>query len=281
MAEARILYVATADGLIQLANPGKSDRWREVGRALRGQDLRAVVASPADPLLVYAGGRGGVAGSTNGGLSWEVIRAEPVCALAFDRRGVLYAGTERGVVLSSAEGTAWDEPDALAAAVVQFAVAGEDILLSVGADGTVCQRTEAGWISREMQVPHIRGLVASPADARALFMVNQSSLVTSLGTHRLPAPPTGALLILTGGPEVLLIGTSGLLLRSEDGGHTVAGVAGPENVSVLVTPPRFVDQVFAGTESGSLWFSSDRGRTWAELRTGDPPIRGVAFARAL
>ncbi len=281
MAEARILYVATANGLIQLANPGKSDRWRQVGQALGGQDLRAVVTSPRDPLLAYVAAREGVIRSANGGFTWDVVYAEPVRALALDEHGVLYVGTERGPVLSSADGSTWHEADAFTSPVVQFAVAGDDTLLSVGADGSVCHFSGAGWVRREIQVPHVRGLVASPTDPRTLFVVNQTSLVTSFGTHRLPSPPTGALLVLAGGPVVLLIGTQGLLLRSDDGGHTVAAVAGPENVTILVTPPRFVDQAFAGTATGSLWFSSDRGRTWAQLRTGDAPIRSVAFARAL
>ncbi len=252
-----------------------------MGRALRGQDVHAVVSSPRDPLLAYVAGREGISRSTNGGLSWELVHVEPVRTLAFDQEGVLYAGTERGIVLSSADGAVWDEADAFAGPVVQLAVAGDDTFLAVGGDGTVCQRSHHGWVPREMHVPHIRGLVASPADARTLYMVNQTSLVTSLGTRRLPSPPTGALLVLGGSPEVLLVGARGMLLRSEDGGHTVAAAAGPENVTVLVTPPRFVDQAFAGTERGSLWFSSDRARTWAELRAGDSPIRSVAFARAL
>lgn len=281
MAEARILYVATADGLIQLANPGKSDRWREVGRVLQGQDVRAVVASPLDQLLVYAATAQGVSRSTNGGQSWTTVHSQPVRTLAFDQAGVLYAGTERGLVLSSADATTWQAADAFAGPVVQIAVGGDDTLLSVGADGTVCQRTPDGWVPRSIHVPHVRGLVSSTAEPDTVYIVNQTSLVTPLGTHRLTARPTGALLTLSGGSEVLLIGTEGPLLRSEDAGYALAEVPGPENALVLVSPPRFVDQAFAGTQGGELWFSADRGRIWQQLRSGDAAIRGIAFARAL
>jgi photosystem II stability/assembly factor-like uncharacterized protein len=281
MAEARILYVATADGLIQLANPGKSDRWREIGRALLGQNVRAVIASPTDPLLVFAASQAGVSRSINGGQSWEVIQAVPVGTLAFDQAGTLYAGTDQGAVLSSTDGTSWQQADAFGAPVVQIAALPDDTLLSVGADGTVCERSMEGWVPREVHVPNVRGLVATFEQPHALYIVNQTSLVTPLGSKRLPAAPTGALLLLSGAYEVLLIGTQGLLLRSEDKGATLAGVDGPENVTVLVSPPRFVDQSFAGTANGGLWFSADRGRSWTQLRSGDPPINGVAFARAL
>ncbi len=281
MAEARILYVATANGLIQLANPGKSDRWREIGRALPEQNIRAVVASPIDPLLVYAASQSGVSCSTNGGSSWEVVHSEPVGALAFDQSGTLYAGTDRGAVLASTDGTHWQQADAFAAPVVQIAALPDDTLLSVGADGTVCERSLERWVTREVHVPNVRGLVATYEQPHTLFIVNQTSLVTPLGSKRLPSPPTGALLLLSGMNEVLLIGTQGLLLRSEDMGTTIAGVDGPENVMVLVSPPRFIDQSFAGTADGGLWFSPDRGRTWTQLRSGDPSVHGIAFTRAL
>ena len=281
MAEARILYVATSDGLIQLANPGKSDRWREVGRALHGQDVQAVVASPNDPLLVCAATASGISRSTNGGLSWTVVESQPVRTLAVDTAGIVYAGTEHGVVLASEDCATWQATDAFAAPVVQIVAGRDDTLLSVGGDGTVCLRTPDGWVPHSIHVPHVRGLVISGANPGTLYIVNQTSVVTPLGTKRLPSQPTGALLSLSGGVEVLLIGTEGPLLRTEDACYTLTVVEGPENVTVLVSPPRFVDQVFAGTQGGELWFSADRGRNWLQLRSGDAPIRGVAFARAL
>lgn len=281
MAEARILYLATADGLVQLANPGKSDRWREVGRALQGQDVRSVVASPGDPLLAYAASSAGVARTTNGGFTWEIVQSEPVRALAFDAAGVLYAGTERGVVLSSPDGALWTEADASNGPIVQITAVDENTLLSVAADGTVCERVGDHWRPREWHVPHVRGLAARPVAPHHLFIVNMTSLVTPYGTHRLPAPPTGAIVILAGQDEVLLIGTQASLLRSPDEGATLDELAGPMRVTVLVTPPRFIDQAFAGTDDGRLWFSADRGRNWTQLAAGYRTIRSIAFARAL
>jgi ligand-binding sensor domain-containing protein len=281
MAEARILYLATADGLVQLANPGKSDRWREVGRALEGQDVRAVATSPNDPLLAYAVSAKGVSRSTSGGQSWDLVQPEPSRAVIFDRAGEVYVGTERGVVLHSADGETWDTSELSDAAIVQLVLLPDDKLLSVAADGTFCKRTPDGWKPSEMHVPQLRGLTVSPSQQQQLFCVNAVSLATRYGAHGLPAKPTGALVVLSGQPEVLLIGTQEALLRSEDQGNTSQAVEGPTGVSALVTLPRFIDQAFAGTSQGALWFSPDRGRSWTELADGFPPIRGLAFARAL
>lgn len=296
MAEARILYLATADGLVQLANPGKSDRWREVGRALAGQGVRAVVAAPNDPLLAYATTGSGIARTTDGGASWQAVNSESARALVFDQAGTIYAGTERGAVLHSTGGDIWHESDASTAPIVQLVMLPDDTLLSVAADGSVCQRVEdttsgdhddaapadhERWKPREVHVPNIRGLAARQDTAHSLFVVNATSLVMPYGTHRLPSRPTGALLLLEGQPPALFIGTEDALLRSDDEGYTVVPLEGPTNVTALVTPPRFVDQAFAGTAHGALWFSRDRGRTWAEVAGGYAPIRGIAFARAL
>lgn len=281
MAEARILYLATADGMIQLANPGKSDRWREVARALEGQDLRVVVASPDDVQLVYAGSGRGIMRSTDGGATWQAVSDEPTRTLAFDQDGAIYAGSEQGAVLRSTDGVTWETEDAGSAPIVQLVRRPNGPLISVAADGTFTKRTEEGWKPSEMHVPNIRGMVLSPNERHRIFCVNAGSLATPYGAHGLPAKPTGAIVLLSGEPDVLLIGTQAALLRSENDGNTLTLADGPQQVHVLVTPPRFVDQAFAGTATGELWFSSDRGRTWTQLAAGLPAIRGIAFARAL
>lgn len=206
MAEVKILYLATADGLHQLANPGKSNRWRRVGVALEGQDVGVIRPSPNDPLLVYAAATDGIFRTTNGGASWEAVLPQPVATLVFDDSD-LVATTVAGETLRSGDGESW-EPSAPIAA------------------------------STEHKNFTLAGL-----------------------------------------PPALLIPSSGVLMRSEDGGATTIPVEGPRAVQVLVNPPRFQDYVYAGTEAGELWLSKDRGATWARLEDGFAAIRDLAFAR--
>lgn len=254
-----------------------------------------MVASPNDPLLAYATTGAGIVRTTNGGAGWEVVNAEPSRALVFDQAGTLYAGTERGVVLHSTGGDTWHESNVSQAAIVQLTALADDTLLSVAADGTVCERTDYDptaqhsdeappdheqWKRREMHVPNVRGVTARHDKPHTLFVVNASSLVMPYGTHRLPSKPTGAVLMLEGQQPVLLIGTEAALLRSDDEGKTITPVDGPTNVTALVTPPRLIDQAFAGTAGGALWYSHDRGRSWADVAQGFAAIRSIAFARA-
>ncbi|HEX6287640.1 MAG TPA: hypothetical protein VFZ66_00545 [Herpetosiphonaceae bacterium] len=281
MAEARILYIATAEGLVQLANPGKSDRWREIGRALTEQDLRAVVASPNDPLLALAASSAGISRSANGGMSWDLVLAEPIRSLVFDAAATLYASAERGTLLRSADGSDWVAVARLPAPILGWSLLEDGTLIGVSVDGRLYQQIGAEWQARDAQVLEPLAITADPSDPEALLIVGTRSLYTPQGEQPLPAAATGALLMLRGQQPVLLLATHEALLRSDDRGATGAPVEGPTGVTVLVTPPRFIDQVFAGTAQGALWFSADRGRTWAELRAGYPAIHGVAFARAL
>jgi hypothetical protein len=309
MAEARILYIATDDGLIQLANPGRSDRWREVGRALEHQPVRVVVAAPNDPLLIVAATAEAVHRTTDGGFSWEPIWQGEATALAFADDDTLYVGTRQGVLLRQ-DGEQWAEV-LRADQIISGLSAGAghasseqftDLALKrivVVAERVVCCTAEhvltldlVNGFGNARYAPGWSQLtVITDATARQALVLGMSS--TSSEGY------TGAAVLLGGNEPVLLVGTNEALLRSTDGAPVVpedsadltyadvnlgqlamAEVPGPLNVSALVTPPRFIDQVFGTTRSGELWFSSDRGRTWAALRTDLPPANDLAFARA-
>jgi len=310
MAEARILYVATDDGLIQFANPGRSDRWREVGRALEHQLVRVVIAAPNDPLLIVAATAGAVHRTMDGGFSWEPIWQGEATALAFDDNGTLYVGTGQGVLLRSTSAGQWEEllhvqqiaaalsanPDQPSAehfpdlTIKSVVVAGDHVVCCTAehvstidlANGFQNARYAAGWKNIT---------VITDAASRQALVVGTSSEASE--------QYTGAAVQLGGNAPVLLVGTNEALLRSVDGAAVVpqdaaklayadvnldqlsmVEIDGPQNTSALVTPSRFIDQVFATTKSGELWFSNDRGRTWTALRTDLPPANDLAFARA-
>jgi ligand-binding sensor domain-containing protein len=301
MAEARIVYLATDDGLIQLANPGRSDRWREVGRALVGRPVHAVAAAPHDPLLAVARTADAVHRSTNGGISWEEIWQGHATALAFDEQGTLYVGTEHGTLLRSMNGAHWDELLRADAPIRKTIVLVEQRII-------FCDpHTIYEWTSEHGQrfasfapETELLGVTASPTLPQHVTVVGEA-----VGTPGAARSLTGALVMLGGSEPVLLAGTQGTLLRSATGSDVVAerseigaaainvviinvaqpspfkDVPGPQHVTALVTPPRYLDQVFATTAGGELWLSTERGRNWTTLRTDLPPINDCAFARAM
>ena len=120
--DAKVLYVGTDDGLVQVTRDGGTT-WTNVTPAQVGVGLANTVAvSPHDAGTVYLAFRMDRRGdpapyafrSTDYGKSWTSITngfraGEPVRVVREDpaRRGLLYAGTETGVYLSYDGGAHW------------------------------------------------------------------------------------------------------------------------------------------------------------------------------
>ena len=278
MAEVQVLYVATAQGLVQLVNPGTSQRWRPVDEALHGQDVLAVRASLEEPLFAFAGTTSGLYGTPDGGATWALQRSDIVTTLAAVEDGKFYAGTNNGTLLyGGVEG--WDEVHTGAAAVVYLSKLAGGRIAAVYQDGVVEVLEDGEWKFADMLVPSASRVASSVARPTELFFTNETSLVTRFGTRSVTGQPTGALVLLAGDPEVLLFGTRDGLQRTDDTGRTLQTLEGPRDVRVLVNPPRYQDYAYAGTGNGELWVSSDRGRTWRKLHEGMAAVRDLSFAR--
>jgi photosystem II stability/assembly factor-like uncharacterized protein len=278
MAQVRILYLATGNGVVQLANPGTSDRWRPIGAALEGQAIRTVRASASDPLYAFAGAASGLHVSSDGGSTWEVAYAADVTTMAAASDGSIYAGTAEGHILRGAL-SPWAVIHTGPGPVERLSLLPDGRLVAVYRQGEVEMFVEQHWMPGPSLAPARSDVVGSRAEPEALFVVGDSGLAGPYGSLALEGAATGALLLLSGKPEVLLVGTDGSIYRSEDGGCTLQALEGPTDARVLVSPPRYEDHAYAGTGDGQLWHSSDRGRTWRKLRDGMAPVHDLAFAR--
>ncbi len=277
MAQVQILYIATGRGVVQLANPGTSDRWRTVGTALAEEPVLAVAASASDPLRAFAGSMVGLYATSNGGAGWDLLRSTPVTTLAA-ASGAVYAGTVDGTILRGS-GDSWDMVARGASAVRRLSMLRDGRVAAVYDDASIVLLDGDSAVPLNIAVPAPLAMLSSAADPAAIFVVARSGVRTPDGFQPLDGTATGAAVLLAGKPDVLLIGTEQSIERSEDGGATFSVVEGPVDVRVLVSPVRYQDYAYAGTGSGELWLSSDRGRTWRRLHAGMPPIHDLSFAR--
>lgn len=121
--DAKTIWAGSDDGRIHITQDGGS-QWREVTPSAAPKDMlwNALIANPFEAAGVYAVGTRYKLGdrrpylyrSLDGGSSWREITRGIAAqhftrALAADpiRRGVLFAGTERGVYLSEDDGENW------------------------------------------------------------------------------------------------------------------------------------------------------------------------------
>ncbi|MCU0492566.1 MAG: hypothetical protein MUD01_13320 [Chloroflexaceae bacterium] len=88
---------------------------------------------------------------------------------------------------------------------------------------------------------------------------------------------------LAGNTPVLLGAGAGgaMFFRSEDDGIHWEPAAGTPNspVTVIVPASYHMDTAWAGTETGQLLCSDDRGRTWEHVADGLPAVRALAVVR--
>ncbi len=278
MAEVQVLYAATAGGIVQLASPGTSHRWRAIGDALAAQDVSAVRASASDPLAAYAGTTSALYATHDGGATWSCERDIPVTALAADEDGSIYAGTRDGAILRGGAGD-WSEVHRGGSPVVRLTRLATGRIAAVYKSGEVDIRADETWRPANLVVPRAKAIASSVAAPNELFVATDTSLVTRYGSHLIDSTTAHTLVVLAGKPEVLLIGTRSLVQRSDDRGNTFTPVEGPHDVQVLVSPPHYQDYAYAGTGSGELWLSADRGRTWRKLHEGMAAVRDLSFSR--
>jgi photosystem II stability/assembly factor-like uncharacterized protein len=89
--------------------------------------------------------------------------------------------------------------------------------------------------------------------------------------------------ILGGRDPVILVSSDRGIERSEDNGATwmTTSADQPWNGAItVISPARYhIDTAFAGTTSGQLATSTDRGRTWRVLRQDLPSIRDIVATR--
>jgi photosystem II stability/assembly factor-like uncharacterized protein len=138
----------------------------------------------------------------------------------------------------------------------------------------------------------LAALADAPQRLGALYAVAGGALHRCAGAEERWEPlagvrpgPQAALLGLPGRDEALLVALpeAGGIARSADGGATWAATSAEtawnSPVTALAPAIYHMDTAFAGSASGQIATSTDRGRTWQMLRQDLPPIRCIAAAR--
>jgi photosystem II stability/assembly factor-like uncharacterized protein len=288
MAKAGLLFVGTDDGLVLFSNPNEIGRWLRIGQPFRGTAVTAVWAAPENPLLVLAAVAGqGVQRSEDGGQSWQALFDWPAAAIAGAANGPGFIRTDDGVYESPDRGANW-QLQPLDGPAGPLAVAGGAAATVGGAQ--VFARNAAGvWAPFGAALPGRAASLALlphlPGELRAVLgeTLYACASADAAWVAQTGAPVArGALATLPGKSSALLLALAdGGIARSDDLGASWAQTFPEGAIDVIMPASYHVDVAFAGGEAGALLMTSDRGRSWQEVKAGLPPIRSIAAARLL
>lgn len=234
--------------LLALAStPAVAVEWRSIGP--EGGSIRALAAAPSEAGVVYAvTGRGNVLASSDGAASWSYRGAVPtgyVRRLLVDpaRPDILYATTLAGIFRSLDGGNSWSSLVSGVVWGVAVDPSAPDVLY-LSWDAEVFKSTDGGasWRGTGLKDQIALDLAVDPADPRVVYA----------------ARPDG-------------------FYRSEDGGTTwqasSSGLLRPDGNTATLDELAIDSRhgVLYVLGDGSLFKSTDRGRTWTRVWEGPRP----------
>lgn len=283
MAKAGLLFAGTTDGLALYSEPGAMGRWLRIETALSGRTLVGVWAVPANPLHVVAGGAH-LWRSEDGGQQWQIADAQPVAALSGAGPCVVVAFASGALAASSDGGDTWQAataPWGTATPLLCGATRGTRVLAAAGA--TIWQTaTGTDWQTLDGAPGDVAALAAT--DTETVALVGDTIWRLGSGWQMQGNAPAGtpALALLAGSTPTLLAAHPGGISASTDFGQHWQGIPdAPVDVSVLAPAPYHVDTLFAGTSTGQVFVSTDRGQTWRALRSGTAAVTAIAAGRLI
>ena len=263
------VFAATVNGIFRTSNGGVT--WNRVTQGLPSSYSATLIAfDPSSERRMYAfiqeefdAPVGKLARSTDGGVTWQVLRNGPqqnqrIVSLAVDPRvrGTLYAGTNRAVYKSTDDGATWRQTG--------LATAGYVWTLKVHPRlGSVYAGTETGLFRSD--------------DGGATW--RQFSQGLGGAVLALAFSPSSAQIVYAGVSNLF---ERGGVLKSGDGGRSWTfssrGISALNVESVAVDP---ADPARLWVLANKVPFrSTDRGRTWERVRpgpgSGDSPAAKIA-----
>lgn len=250
--------------------------WTPIGPF--GGEIAALAADPQDGSVIYAGARGGVFKSNDGGASWRRtsrgLKGAGVNALAVSANGgLVYAGTYYGLFVSRDGGKTWVNPrPGLDLGVLALAVDPRDARhVWAGTTHGLASSRDAGltWIFANLEEPFISrvpDVVIDPTDPDTVYAVNEPV------------------------EDETILGA----LKTTDGGATWAFLRGgldalsyASDRMRLAVDPTAPNVVYVSTDAHDAPYtfrSTDGGVNWQETPGGYPVAvdgGGVAYAGAL
>ncbi len=262
--------------------------WAQVNTGLTDPLIETLWLDQSNPNTVLAGTQShGIFRTTDGGAHWSHSQTCPAitspigATTAFVQvAGVLYAGSNVGLLRSTDDGVTWCMEQATNSPVWEVAASGNTIYMGLE-DGHVMARanTSGNWVSAVPSPTSARVwyLAAHPANPNICYAIanaynmpplyvtkdggNTWSTVTTLKT-----PVLQAIAFQPSNPQVIFAGWDAQIGRSTDGGATWNYLPGTnwDIRSIYPDAAGIAGHVIVGSDQGA-YISRDNGITWSSL----------------
>lgn len=312
-----ILYASSGSGIIKSSNGGMN--WTITGNGLPSTMIVALAIDAQNPEMLYAGTYAGVYKSINGGMNWSAVNSGigtgNIRSLAIDPQSpeIIYAGTYGGGLYKSVHGCSGDWVNLGAISSNLASVSIQKLLIDPRNPATVYAGTYAGvykstdggmnWITSGLSDSQITALAINPQNPSMLYAGTYGNGVfksTDGGMHwgeassGISSQLIQALAINPQNPSILYAGTvyysygmsSGGVYKSTDSGASwrsvSTGISKPF-ITALAIDPITPTTLYAGTDQGMLFKSSDGGIGWSDAGQGslvaiDPENPAILYA---
>jgi len=285
--KARILFVFSmvVFSLLFFSIKANAGTWTSNGP--EGGLVYALAIDPVTPSTIYAGGRGGVYKSTNGGASWSQmssgLTSTDIMALAIDpvTPSTIYAGGRGGVYKSTNGGANWSQMTSTHVYALAIDPVTPSTVYAGNSNVGVYKSTDGGtsWsqMSSGLTDTDIRALAIDPVTPSTIYAGTLNggvfkstnggaswSAIMPAGTCTLNSglinPHVNALAIDPVTPSTIYAGSSGGVYKSTNGGASwsqmSSGLTGT-NIMALAIDPVTPSTIYAGYTG----YSSYTGRT--------------------
>jgi photosystem II stability/assembly factor-like uncharacterized protein len=272
MAKAELLVVGSHSGCTILSNPGGIGRWLKAGTAFSGEHVQAVWAHPEDPTVLLCSTTSHLWQSHDGGQQWQEVPAPPMTTLIASRTTPdrVVGGNGEALFVSHDAGKTWHMQ--MSAHTV---TGGAECYWALHTSGA--QWSNDGgqrWQPLPPPTPH-QVVVSSTGQAVMYALDGGWSHCASQPTATAPLQTAA---YLAGAHPTLLAQYGAELWHHCDTWNVVASAP----IAILLHPTMYhPDRVWAGTATGELWLSNDRGLHWECIRANMGHIVACASARLM
>lgn len=313
------LYVGTGGGGVFSSGPAGEFRKARIAGLGSGDglDLSALLidptVSPAGPPTLYAGTRGGVFRSTDGGESWVAnntgLTGVGILSLTLDGpRGILYAGTPEGIYQGSADGTgSWvsiGAPSMKSVTSMMIDPSDFRILYATSATGGIFKSTDQGaaWstINQGLTTNDIRSILIHPQNRNLLYAGGVGAVfkstdgggewtaidLGSLQNVANPLPEASIKSMISTSGNILYAGGSAGVFKSVNQGRAWTAMntrLASRELQALAAHPDQPGILYAALSGDGIYKSLDGGAGWREENgpVGQPAQQITKFVTSL